>query len=521
MHQRHAQRRPSPFLSNLLPLALLVAFSSACSQIDQGKVDLDDTPVTPAAGTGNFLVLSDIHFDPFTGYDSQTVTALDNQPASNWGTILAGSQVKTLCELTKSGGTTVCEDRHDQDTNYPLLKSSLEAAAAQLVANRQKADYVLITGDFLGHHFPSNYSTQFPGKSFDDYTAFVKKTMEFLNLELSAAFPSVPIFPALGNNDAYCGDYGVSGQSGFLGDLAAIWQPLVGQPLAGFSQSGSYKVSHPVVKNLDFVMFNNVPLSKNYTGSSTTGCTKDLTSVENAWLSTTLANAKGKVVLAYHIPPGVDQYGTAKDNSPISCANLTTDFDLSTAEEASFARTVAGSRDKIHSVFAAHTHQDDFRLFQLADPVSTLALEPLAIRVNPSISIHNGNNPGFQIFTYATSDGALLDYTTYYLSNIDVAGTMATHGHTVAADWPELYRFSTDYFPGTPAKSFSVDSVNQLIGHLTADPSFAQNTYWQWHALEAPVTGAGAVSTTNWPIYRCSLSNLTELGFENCVCPSS
>lgn len=363
--------------------------------------------------------------------------------------------------------------------------------------------------------------------------------MSFLQLELSAAFPSVPVFPALGNNDAYCGDYGVSGQSGFLTDIAAIWQPLVGAPLSSFSQAGDYTVPHPVVPKLDFVMFNDVPFSENYgeytfayagdpdaQQACTANAAGDLTSAESSWLETTLADATGKVILAFHIPPGIDQYNTASDNLPqLDCDSLKVDFDLGTAVSASFATTLAGNRDKIQSVFAAHTHQDDFRVFKLIPPPSTTRVAPLAIRFNPSISIHNSNNPGFQIFTYNPADGALLDYTTYYLSNIDIAGTPEPQhpNQTVKPDWQPLYTFSQDYLTagGIQATGLNADSLNQLVGKLRSDTTFAQSTYWDYHSLRGEEQGGGAITRADWAVYSCSLDSLTELEFSNCICPSS
>ncbi len=502
----------------VLVLVLAVLIGSACSQSPQPEAESD-----PPSGPGTFLALSDIHFDPF--YDPSLLPDLNSTPASGWKAIFEGSSVKTLCRLSEDrSGKRGCYDRHAQDTNYPLLKSALGTASG-FAGN---ADYILITGDFLAHGFDSSYKARFANSTYDDYAGFVKKTFTFLQLELSAAFPSLPVFPTLGNNDAYCGDYGVSGESGFLADVASIWEPLVGAPLTGFAQSGSYTVAHPVVADLEFALFNDVPFSKNYgkytfaysddaaKQACTAATTGSLTSAASTWLDTTLANAAGNVILAYHIPPGVDQYDTASSFLNGGCGALDVDFDLSTP----LIPAVTAHRPKIHSVYAAHTHQDDLRFFQLGS--SSEQMLPLPIRVNPSISIHNSNNPGFQVLTYDTGDSQLLNYTTYYLSNIDVAGTDDSGGNPIAPEWPELYEFSRDYLAagGVQATGFNPYSLARLTAKFAADQSFAENTYWQFHPLRGPERGGGQISGADWDVYRCSLTQFQEAKFSSCVCPS-
>ena len=143
---------------------------------------------------------------------------------------------------------------------------------------------------------------------------------------------------------------------------------------------------------------------------------------------------------------------------------------------------------------------------------------PVLVHFNPSISIHNGNNPGFQIFTYDTGDGTLLDYTTHYLSNIETAGSQGVNDP--AATWERLYTFSEAYIAGgrLPAGNYDAAAVAGLIAKLRADKTFASTTYWPFHALRGPVSGAGEIDDTDWDVYLCTLDKLTKAEFSACYC---
>ncbi len=519
--------------SLLLFLLATLLLGWACSSDVPPKGDAEPAPTSPAAPTsGHFLTLSDIHFDPY--YDPSLANDLLAKEVSEWQGIFESS---TITALMDTG-----EARYKQDTSYPLLQSALAAVAERIrQLPGQKVDYVLITGDFLAHEFDSTFQSIFPGKGFDDYRGFVLKTMTFIRDQLAVAFPTTPVFPTLGNNDAFCGDYGISPGSDFLPEVAGLWQPLVGQPLTDFSQTGSYTVAHPVVRDFEFVVLNDVPFSSDYPRtfafSPTPDCdaaTDGLAAGEQAWLRRKLDQATGKVALAFHIPPGIDQYGTAGTeeddeakflaamcDAPATCgANQDVAVDLACSQADAFIDTVSAGVSKISYVMVAHTHQDDFRVFRIPDSIAGGDV-PVLVHFNPSISIHNSNNPGFQIFTYGTADGTLIDYTTYYLSNVETAGSRGANDP--AATWERLYTFSESYIAdgGLPAGNYDAAAVTGLIAKLRADQTFAADTYWPFHALRGPESGAGKIDDSDWDVYLCTLDKLTKAEFSACYCATS
>jgi len=100
---------------------------------------LQDGIVSVRRNERTFLILTDIHFDPFTGTDPRGVEALASNPVEKWHRILESHAGR---DLPPAGS----------DTNYTLLVSALEAARG----TGTPYDYVLVTGDYLGHNFEKN-----------------------------------------------------------------------------------------------------------------------------------------------------------------------------------------------------------------------------------------------------------------------------------------------------------------------------------------------------------------------------
>src|SRR4051812_18374465 len=99
--------------------------------------------VTPAPALaqpvpGQFLLISDLHFDPF--YDGALFERLNTRPVEDWAAILEESQPAGF----NPKGT---------DSNYALLKSSLDDARAR----NPTPDFILYPGDFMAHQWQDKY----------------------------------------------------------------------------------------------------------------------------------------------------------------------------------------------------------------------------------------------------------------------------------------------------------------------------------------------------------------------------
>lgn len=100
---------------------------------------------TQQEGPAECLLISDIHFNPFL--NPELFVALATSPASEWA---------QLFESSLSGGVS----QYGSDSNYPLLKSSLDAAAK----TSPHPEFILYLGDILAHNWRSQYEKLAPAR---------------------------------------------------------------------------------------------------------------------------------------------------------------------------------------------------------------------------------------------------------------------------------------------------------------------------------------------------------------------
>lgn len=213
--------------------------------------------VSQSRPRGTMLWISDVHFDPFYGHE---VSRLANDAKdgwrnhTEWGQILAAMPGNRQCSPSGS------------DANNFLLLEVLNRAASVL---NPKPDCILITGDFLSHNFSNDYFTnhQLPASltTAELHNRFIDQTMAYLALCVSQAFPKVPVIAALGNNDAYCGDYEIRGNSGFLTNTRKTFQKYLLPELSADFETfgGCYTTRIPGTKHR-FVVLNSVPFISDY-----------------------------------------------------------------------------------------------------------------------------------------------------------------------------------------------------------------------------------------------------------------
>ena len=146
--------------------------------------------------------------------------------------------------------------------------------------------FVVLPGDFLAHNFRREFDTAAADHSDAAYRLFVRKTMQFLALQLEQTFPEAPILPALGNDDLYCGNYQLQPQGPFLADTLPIIRGMVGALVSlGFEQNwisyGNYSVT---VRGLRMIFPNTVFFSANYRNTCGSMGDADPGSATLAWL---------------------------------------------------------------------------------------------------------------------------------------------------------------------------------------------------------------------------------------------
>jgi sphingomyelin phosphodiesterase acid-like 3 len=447
----------------------------------------------PAAqATVPALLVSDIHFEPF--WDPAKTAQLAATPASGWNAILAAPDSADR-EARFEALQNSCHAR-GVDTSRTLFNSSLKAMRADAAGIR----FITISGDLISHSFQCKFTTLFPKSTLADYRAFVEKTIEYVLLSLRAAFPGVPVYAALGNNDSDCGDYQIDANSAFLADTGKVFAADFSgadrkQAAEEFAVGGYYSAAMPL-KNTRMLVLDDLFMGKRY--STCANKPDEKAGVEQiAWLKQQLDQArqgKEKVWVMAHIPTGVDPYSTIVKGKDLCAGKEPTMFLASEA----LTDTLASYGDVIQLAIFAHTHMDEMRLL-----VGEKADRAVPMKMVPSISPIDGNNPSFTVAQVDPASAVLMDYRVFAASNQTGVDTA----------WTEEYEYAQSY----QEPSFSAASLANLTGKFKADPG-AKTQGSENYLAHYLVGNAGRELTPFWPQYVCALSNHTEDAYRACAC---
>jgi hypothetical protein len=405
------------------PALLRRAFAEPASA---GCSDGDPASYADLSGehrAGTFLLFSDVHFDPFA--DPARVRALAAAPASQWRGIFAEA----------SPGFS----RYGQDCNDALFQSFLDDMAARV----PRPDFVLFPGDLLCHGFWTRYPKLTGDTSKQGLLNFIEKTADYFLREVTRRFPDIPVYPALGNNDSFEGDFQIAPDSPYL----AVTAPLIARlalknetARAGFLETypgyGCYSV--PLPGNGRLIVYNNIFWAKRSAHPQAGRPVMEFVERE-----VRAAAGRGeKVWLMAHVPPGDNSKSTAakflktgtRGSNPL----------LAEAWRTAMPRLLVAHAGAIRASFAGHVHRDEFRIIYSGNETPPVG----AMRLAPSISPITGNNPGYQVYVYDKKSFELLDVTVHSLG-LEAAGPawaqeyvysrMYGRGLRTAKDWQDMY----------------------------------------------------------------------------------
>jgi sphingomyelin phosphodiesterase acid-like 3 len=453
-------------------------------------------PASEPASAIPALLVSDVHFEPF--WDPAKVPQLVAAPVSQWQAILASpaspDQPQRFAALNIQ-----CPVR-GEDTTYALFSSSLEAMRAQA----PNARFITLSGDLISHSFTCKFNATVPNATPQQHEAFVVKTIQFVLSEFRTTFPNAPLYAALGNNDSGCDDYKIDPNGSFL---AAINQAFTGALPANerkaaetsFASEGDFSAALPApFRNTRILIIDNLFQSKKYQTCSGKD-DADAAKAQNAWLRAQLESARKhheKVWVMGHIPPGIDPFATIVKLKNVCTGQKPTVF-LSSDD---LANTLADYGDVIPLAIFAHTHMDEMRLFSVPGKAA------VPIKMVPSISPVDGNNPSFTIASVDPPTATMLDYRVIVASNKTGVNT----------EWTQEYDYGQTYHE--PA--YAAPELSSLIHTFTDDPdvqspashAYLHNYYVRDLSLELRLF---------WPQYSCALSNFTEDGYKACRCAAT
>ncbi len=438
-----------------------------------------------AASPQHWLVVSDIHFDPFS--DSKIVERLNAVPAERWRSVFASAGAIPF-------------SYYGSDTNYPLLESALEGMRNETDA----PDVVIIAGDFIAHDFRKKFQATVRGRDERAYDAFVDKTILFLANEFRTAFPHAKFLPVVGNNDSYCGDYESEPHSPFLAHMAMAWQPSVSPAdanafISQFSIGGYYAVPLPIV-NARAVVLNDVFWSRKYSNACGDK-SADPGGDELAWLKNTIGNGlqRSPSWVIEHIPPGIDVFATLNESG----ANAgSVSMMLADRFNDGFLSIIGNPDANVAMAVAGHTHMDSFRVIG-PNPSSPVA----PMLVVPSISPIYANNPAFMTIDVDSASAAVNDVRVFVLDGLSALA----RDPKFPSKWRREYDFGSVFSHGTIDANRLLDVEQSMFGDGRLQLRFEQ--FYDSQSGRAPIVDS------TWRSYWCGNIALTATAYIACAMP--
>ena len=429
------------------------------------------------AATNSFISIADIHFNPFdTCVPKQLpcpiIKRLMQTNARQWQIIFEHYGSKKI-------------SHQPIDTNDALLHSSLMEISA--VAKQHHSQFVILIGDYLAHDYQKNYQTYASDTTQAGYESFVKKTLQFLTLQIQAALPDLPVYAAVGNNDSYQGDYYSAPKGVFYDDLSNIWGSLLHNKhnafrfLKQFPIAGYYSVVPPGSPKDRILVLNTVLFSTKAEGTHLSDTARD----ELVWLKKQLVMAAAqhrKVWLVFHIPVGINVYSSLRNNTITSFwkPHYTHQF-LSLLS--TYASTITG-------IFTGHLHIDAFELFDLDGH------HEIFDSFTPAISPVFGNNPSFKWFQYDSHTFQVRNFVTYYLPQQQT-------------QWRVLYNFNQRYQP-------YCKNCRLLLGLQRLPPKRVVENFETYY-LAGNSAASFIADHTAWRYYWCAIHYFTPATYGSCL----
>ena len=501
---RSPLRSIPPIPTTIFALALfffsMLSATSAQAQQNKAKHSASRSRLSNKSSSGAIpaIFVSDIHFDPF--HDPGRARQLVAAPSSEWKAILSSppsqNQQQAFDDLQAK-----CQAK-GVDTPPALLLSALSAMKVQ----QPGARFVMVSGDLVVHNFKCRYQTLFPTASSADYEAFVLKSISYVVAELRAAFPGLPVYATLGNNDSGCGDYHFDLESDFFakaGSILALGLPAAGRQTAvrEFAAEGNYSVMMAApMQNTRLVVLNDTLFSPKYKTCSGEKDRKGA-AAEAEWFEGQLEQARRlgeRVWVMGHIPPGIDPFSTIKQFKDICAGSDPVNF-MSTDE---IPNLMVEYADVVKLGVFAHTHMDEIRLLEHSGSEESGARQ-VAVKMIASISPVHGNQPSFTVALIDAASAGMVDYAVIAASNQSGIGTT----------WQTEYKFARTYH----AAAFSTQALNRLIGIFHSDNVAGLPESKSY--LRSYFAGDMSVLLTPfWPQYVCGLNNYSVKDYAACVC---
>jgi hypothetical protein len=301
----------------------------------------------------------------------------------------------------------------------------------------------------------------------------------FMSQQLRKTFPHVPIYPAIGNNDSYGGDYYNHPNGAFYKFLIknAAWGQFFLkknnkiQFKTIFPFAGYYAVTPPHAFNNKLLILNTVLFSSYAKGQPNVAAAsrKELNLLTNH-LKKAKRN-KYKVLLILHIPSGIDLYATLKNGHHISMLWTTKTRMRFQAILNSYASVISG-------IIGGHLHRDTFILYHLAKTT-------LPVIITPSFLPAFGHSSEYKDYNYSPGGLRLESFSVYYFHQ---------------SRWLKAYNLNEQY------QSY----CNNCIQALTQNTALAKRYQYEYARF---LYKTEHLKEKNWSYAWCAINHLDSKQF--------
>ncbi|XP_027254243.2 acid sphingomyelinase-like phosphodiesterase 3a [Cricetulus griseus] len=418
-------------------------------------------PLAPAGSTpavGQFWHVTDLHLDPtyhITDDHTKVCASSKGANASNPGPF----------------GDVMC------DSPYQLILSAFDF----IKNSGQEASFMIWTGDSPPHVPVPELST-----------GTVIKVITNMTMTIQNLFPSLQVFPALGNHDYWPQDQLPIATSKVYSAVADLWKPWLDEEAISTLRKGGF-YSQKVANNPDLRI---ISLNTNlYYGPNVMTLNKTDPANQFEWLENTLNSSlqnKEKVYIIAHVPVGYLPYAT--DTPAVRQYYNEKLVDIFRK----YSSVIAGQ-------FYGHTHRDSLMVLsdRQGSPINSAFVAPAVTPVKGVLQKET-NNPGVRLFQYKPDDYALLDMLQYYL-NLTEANLKGESNWTLEYILTQTYGIA-DLQPRSLhglAKQFATIDSKQFLKYY----------HYFFVSYDSSVTCDQKCKT----LQICAIMNLDSISYDDCL----
>lgn len=424
----------------------------------------------------SFLVLSDIHFNPFNSCDPKAkkckiVDHLIDTPVTEWDVVFANYDNHLL-------------NTYHDDTSPALWNSTM----LYIQSLKRQYQFALLTGDYLAHNYQQLFEQYTGDRSEHDYQNFVAKTNQYLIFRLQQAIPNTSIFVTIGNNDSYYGHYYTNPGGPFYKMMADVWQNTILNPgnKIRYRETAPYAGYYVIMPTSDsknvIAVINTNLFAKKAIGYNIPIAAKQ----QLIWLERVLQSAaknNAHVIIVSHIPFGINANSAAKTPGKIPVL-------WQPQYQAQFEDLLDVYAGVVTDMISGHFHMDAFQILRLENG------QRLLNTMVPGISSISGNNSAFKVYDYDKKTFQLLNFQTYYLN-------------PNTNKWQFEYDFKNAYQPFCLSCTL-LDGYRKLQLHTLRAIEYQR--YFGVKTNSQPIS-----NKVTAPYYVCGMTAQTEQAYKDCL----